>query len=98
MERPCEEVFSLDRIRDLIPHLSQVMKLSPTRDRGKLGFIELLSSGGSRSGSGISVFMHVNRNFADAVNNSAYTLLSVLDEVDVPELRKTYNRILKMLD
>ena len=89
---PSKEVFQKDEISDLIPHLQDVMKLSPLKEKGKLGFVELLSSGRG------SIFFHVNRSFADAVNNSAYTLLGILDETDDREIRRTYNRILRMLD
>ena len=90
--KPCGDVYSLDNITDLIPHLDSIMKLSPLKDKGRLGFIELLVSGKG------SVFFHVNKSFTDAVNNTAYTLLAVMDEVKAPEFRKAYNRILKMLD
>ena len=89
---PSQDVWNLGNINDLIPHLKDVMKLSPLKEKGKLGFVELLVSGKG------SVFFHVNRSFTDAVNNTAYTLLGIMDEVDLPELRSTYNRILRMLD
>ena len=54
--------------------------------------MELLISGRS------SVFFHESRSFTDALNNSAYTLLSLMDNSDHPQLRKAYNRILKLLD
>ncbi|MBR2282549.1 MAG: ATP-dependent RNA helicase, partial [Spirochaetales bacterium] len=98
--QPSRDVYYVDTIQELVPYLHQVMKLSPLRENGKLGFIELLSSGGNstRSNSKLGIFMHVNRSFSEAVNNSAYTLLSLMDLVVLPELRKTYNRILKLLD
>ena len=92
VERTVSDVYNLGNISDLIPHLRDVMKLSPLKDRGRLGFVELLVSGKG------SVFFHVNKSFSDAVNNTAYTLLGIMDEVDLPELRKTYNRILRLLD
>ncbi len=90
--KPCTRVFDLDSLNDLIPYLGDLMKIAPLKDKGKLGYIELLISGRS------SVFFHVSRSFTDALNNSAYTLLSILDNVNLPELRKAYNRILKLLD
>ncbi|MDT3389221.1 MAG: ATP-dependent RNA helicase [bacterium] len=89
---PSQDVWNLGNIDDLLPHLKDVMKLSSLKEKGKLGFVELLVSGKG------SVFFHVNRSFTDAVNNTAYTLLGIMDEVDLPELRRTYNRILRMLD
>lgn len=100
IEKPSQTVYYVDTIQELLPYLHQVMKLSPLREKGKIGFIELLASGGNstRSNSKLGIFMHVNRSFSEAVNNSAYTLLSIMDLVDLPELRRTYNRILKLLD
>ena len=92
VEKPSADVYNLGNINDLLPHLRDVMKLSPLKDRGKLGFVELLVSGKG------SVFFHVNKSFSDAVNNTAYTLLGIMDEIDIPELRRAYNRILKLLD
>ncbi|MBO4409401.1 MAG: ATP-dependent RNA helicase [Spirochaetales bacterium] len=92
VDRPCTDVFSLEGISDLIPHLGDLMKLSRLKERDRLGFVELLVSGKG------SVFLHVNRSFTDAVNNTAYTLLAIMDEVKAPEFRRAYNRILKMLD
>ena len=89
---PCDKVFSLDNIDEAVPYLQTLMKLSPLKESGKLGFIELLISGHG------SLFFHVNRNFSDAVNNSAYSLLAVIDETDHPDFRRAYNRLLKMLD
>ena len=90
--RPCTQVFDLDSIRDIIPHLQDLMKVAPLKEKGRLGYVELLISGKS------SVFFHTSRSFTDAVNNSAYTLLSIMDNVNLPELRKAYNRILRLLD
>lgn len=90
--QPCGQVFNLGNISELVPLLPTLLKLSPLKEKGKLGFIELLVSGKG------SVFFHVNRNFSDALNNTAYTLLGIMDEVDMPELRKAYNRILRLLD
>ena len=90
--RICTQVFDLDSIREIVPHLSDLMKVAPLKEKGKLGYVELLISGKS------SVFFHTSRSFTDAVNNTAYTLLSILDNVNLPELRKAYNRILKLLD
>lgn len=92
VESPCSDVFTLENIRDLIPHLSELMRLSPLKAKDRLGFVELLISGRN------SVFFHVNRSFSDAINNTAYSLLSILDECDDTAFRKTYNRILRMLD
>ncbi|MGP1507740.1 MAG: helicase-related protein [Sphaerochaeta sp.] len=92
VEKPCRNVFYLDNIKEIIPYLSQIMKISPLREKNRLGFIELLVSGKS------GIFFHVNRSFTDALNNTAYALLGILDNEDIPEARKTYNRILKMLD
>ena len=88
----CTKVFDLDAIQDIIPHLQDLMKVAPLKEKGKLGYVELLISGKS------SVFFHTSRSFTDAVNNSAYTLLSIMDSANLPELRKSYNRILKLLD
>ena len=88
----CTQVFDLDNIRDLIPHLGDLMKVADLKEKGKLGYVELLISGKS------SVFFHTSRSFTDALNNSAYTLLSIMDNVNLPEFRKAYNRILRMLD
>ncbi|MBR1582500.1 MAG: hypothetical protein IJ663_01955, partial [Spirochaetales bacterium] len=90
--KPCARVFDLDSLNDLIPYLGDLMKIAPLKDKGKLGYVELLISGRS------SVFFHVSRSFTDALNNSAYTLLSLMDNSDHPQLRKAYNRILKLLD
>ncbi|MBQ7644933.1 MAG: hypothetical protein IJS84_07915, partial [Spirochaetales bacterium] len=90
--KPCTRVFDLDSLNDLIPYLGDLMKIAPLKDKGKLGYVELLISGRS------SVFFHVSRSFTDALNNSAYTLLSLMDNSDHPQLRKVYNRILKLLD
>ena len=87
-----DQVYNVGNITDLIPHLSKILKLAPLKDRGKLGFIELLVSGKG------SVFFHVNRNFSDALNNTAYTLLGIMDEVKMSEFSKAYNRILRLLD
>ncbi len=92
VEKPVTEVFDLGNITDLIPHLWDILKLSPLKESGRLGFLELLVSGKG------SVFFHVNRSFSDAINNTAYTLLGIMDEVEYPEFRKAYNRILRMLD
>ena len=92
VEHVPETVYNVDNIRDLIPHLYKIIKLAPLKDRGKLGFIELLVSGKG------SVFFHVNRNFSEAVNNTAYTLLGIMDEVKMSEFSKAYNRILRLLD
>ena len=90
---PCTQVFRLDEISKLKPYLSQLMKLAPLRDKGQLGFIELVSSGKN------SIFLHITKSFDDAINNTAYTLLSILDnsEDDI-EFRRCYNRIIRMLD
>ncbi len=90
--QPSSQVFNLGNINGLVPLLPTLLKLSPLKEKGKLGFLELLVSGKG------SVFFHVNRNFSDALNNTAYTLLGIMDEVDLPELRKAYNRILRLLD
>ena len=90
--RICTQVFDPDNIRDLIPHLGDLMKVADLKEKGKLGYVELLISGKS------SVFFHTTRSFTDALNNSAYTLLSIMDNVNLPEFRKAYNRILRMLD
>ena len=92
VESPCTQVFDLGNITELIPHLWDILKLSLLKESGKLGFVELLVSGKG------SVFFHVNRNFSDAINNTAYTLLGIMDEVEYPEFRKAYNRILRLLD
>ena len=92
VSKPVTQVFNRENITDLLPHLGDLMRLSPLKDKGKLGFLELLVSGKG------SVFFHVSRSFNDALNNTAYTLLGIMDEVDLPELRKAYNRILRMLD
>ena len=88
----CTKVFDPDNIRELIPHLQDLMKVADLKEKGKLGYVELLISGKS------SVFFHTSRSFTDALNNSAYTLLSIMDNVNLPEFRKAYNRILRMLD
>lgn len=90
--RPVTQVYNRENIADLIPHLGDIMRLAPLKDKGRLGFLELLVSGKG------SVFFHVSRSFTDALNNTAYTLLGIMDEVDLPEFRKAYNRILRMLD
>ena len=87
------QIFTIDNLDSLIPLLPQVMKLSPIKETDKLGYIELLVSG--KQG---SVFFHVNRTFTDALNNSAYTLLSIMDYSTRPEFKKAYNRLLKLLD
>ena len=92
VENVPDTVYNVDNIRDLIPHLYKILKLAPLKDRGKLGFLELLVSGKG------SVFFHVNRNFSDALNNTAYTLLGIMDEVKMSEFSKAYNRILRLLD
>ena len=90
--RPVTQVYNRENIADLIPHLGDIMRLAPLKDKGRLGFLELLVSGKG------CVFFHVSRSFTDALNNTAYTLLGIMDEVDLPEFRKAYNRILRMLD
>ena len=92
VSKPCTKVFDLDDIRDIIPYLPDLMKVAPLKEKGKLGYVEILISGKS------SVFFHTSRSFNDAVNNSAYSILSILDNVNIPELRKAYNRILRLLD
>ena len=92
LSKPCTKVFGPDSIRDIIPHLPDILKVAPLKEKGKLGYVEILISGKN------SLFFHTSRSFNDAVNNSAYTLLSIMDNVDLPEFRKAYNRILRLLD
>lgn len=92
VEKPCQDIFTLENLESLIPYLGQLMKLSPMKDRSRLGFIELLANRNS-------MFLHVNASFTEALNNTAYSLLVAGDEKpECKDFKKAYNRILRMLD
>ncbi|MCQ2397971.1 MAG: ATP-dependent RNA helicase [Sphaerochaetaceae bacterium] len=92
VENPCRTIFNSENISKIIPHLSDIMKLAPlAKYRDRLGFIELISSADN-------VLFHVAKDFNEALNNSAYTLLSLSDSTGIREFNKVYNRLLKMLD
>lgn len=92
VQKPCQEVFKLEELEGLVPYLGQLMKLSPMKDKSRMGFVELLANKGS-------MFMHVNASFTEALNNTAYSLLVAGDErPQCREFRKEYNRILRLLD
>ena len=66
------------------------MKLSPMKDKTKWAFIELVSSGNC-------VFFHLCPSFDQALNNSAYTLLSICDVNNNKAFRKAYNNVVALL-
>lgn len=92
VQRPCNEIFDIKIIDNLVPYLDQLMKLTPMRVKNRLGFIELLLNRNS-------AFFHVNASFTEALNNSTYSLLVISDErPDIKAFLKTYNRLLRLLD
>ena len=92
VEAPCQQVFDLDKLDELVPYLDQLMKLSPLKLKNRLGFIELLINRNS-------AFFHVNASFTEALNNSAYSLLVISDErPQIKAFRQAYNRIVRLLD
>lgn len=87
-----EKIFYTSDIAELEQYLDMLMCLSPLRKyKDRWGFIELVSSGGG-------MFFHVNKYFNEALNNTAYCLLSVIDSGGGKAFNRTYNRLVKLLD
>lgn len=87
-----DKVFFKENINELASYMNLIMMTAPLKKyKDRLGFIELVSSGGN-------MFLHVNRYFNEALNNSAYSLLSLMDCTDIKAFRDTYNRIVRLLD
>ena len=92
VESPCQQVFDLDNLEELVPYLDQLMKLSPLRIKNRLGFVELLINRNS-------AFFHVNASFTEALNNTAYSLLILSDErPSLKAFKQAYNRVVRLLD
>ncbi len=87
-----DKVFYENNIDELKPYLDSLMKLSPLKKyKNRLGYIELVSGGHG-------VFIHVNKNFNEAINNTAYSLLSISDYTQDRQFSQAYNRIIRFLD
>ena len=87
-----ENVYYVSDLAELEKNLHLLMGLSPLRKyKDRWGFIELVSSGGG-------IFFHVNRYFSEALNNTAYCLLSIIDSGGGKKFNEAYNRIVKLLD
>jgi len=92
IEKPYANNIGLNDANAIIPYLKQLMCLAPLKDKSRLGFVELICNKNS-------LFMHVNASFNEALNNTAYSLLVLLDEFpDSKDFKKAYNRVLKFLD
>lgn len=92
VQTPCNEIFDINSIDNIVPYLDQLMKLSPIKIKNRLGFIELLINKNS-------AFFHVNASFTEALNNTAYSLLCISDEKpETKAFRKAYNRVVRLLD
>lgn len=88
----CGKVFFENNIDELKPYLKDLMKLSPLKKiKNRLGYIELVTSGHG-------MFLHVTKSFNEAVNNTAYSLLTISDYSDDRIFKETYNRIIRFLD
>lgn len=87
-----EGVFSIDSLNDLKKHLDKIMLFAPlAKYKDRLGYISLnLSSEG--------YIFRVEKNFSEAINNSAYALLSISDTVKDKSVTAAYNRVIKYLD
>ena len=87
-----DKIYYTSDLEELEKNLNLLMGLSPLRKyKDRWGFIELVSSGGG-------IFFHVNRYFSEALNNSAYCLLSVIDSGGGRKFNEAYNRLVKLLD
>jgi len=87
-----EKIYYISDIEELEKNLNLLMGLSPLKKyKDRWGFIELVSSGGG-------IFFHVNRYFSEALNNTAYCLLSIIDAGGSRKFNEAYNRIVKLLD
>lgn len=92
IKNPTKEIFYPQSIENLTAHLKDLMKFSPlTKYRDRLGFIELVCTTNA-------FFLHVNSSFSEAINNSAYSLLTICDNTENRSFRDAYNRIVKLLD
>ena len=87
-----DKIFFTENIAELASYMHLIMMTAPLKKyKDRLGFIELVSSG-------TNMFFHVNRYFNEALSNSAYSLLSLMDSSDIKAFRDTYNRIVRLLD
>lgn len=87
-----DEVYYPDTVNNLVPHLYTLLKLSPlNKYKDRLGFVELVLSKNT-------MFFHVNKSLSEAVNNTAYSLLTIMDENKDNAFKDAYNRIVKLLD
>lgn len=86
------QVFFPDSFEKIKPYLKYLMGFKQLdKYKNRLGFLEIISS---KNG----VFFHVNNSFTEALNNNAYSLLTICDYVSDKEFKYTYNRIVKLLD
>lgn len=87
-----QNVWYQDNISELIPHLKTLMKTAPTsKCRQIYGFIELVYSSNGW-------FLHVNKSWAQALNNSAYSLLCIKEISNDNAFTDAYNRLLRLLN
>ncbi|MCR5761581.1 MAG: ATP-dependent RNA helicase [Sphaerochaetaceae bacterium] len=87
-----QDIYYAETASYLIPYLNNLMCLSPLKKyKNQLGFVELCSGGRG-------IFFHVNKSFSEAVNNSAYTLLSIMDADNDKRFSDTYNKLVRLLD
>lgn len=87
-----DKIFFTENIAELASYMNLIMMTAPLKKyKDRLGFIELVSSG-------TNMFFHVNRYFNEALSNSAYSLLSLMDSSEIKAFGDTYNRIVRLLD
>lgn len=86
------KVYFPDNVNELIPMLDNLMKLTPLdKYPDRLAFIELITTGRG-------VMLHANPSFTDAINNTSYSLLTIMDENDAKQFSRAYNRVVRLLD
>ncbi len=87
-----QEIFYPETAKDMVKYLNYLMCLSPLKKyRNQLGFIELCTGGRG-------IFFHVNKHFSEAVNNTAYSLLAIMDADNDKRFSEAYNKLVRLLD
>ncbi|MCR4676484.1 MAG: ATP-dependent RNA helicase [Sphaerochaetaceae bacterium] len=86
------EIYYPDSAKAMIPYLKDLMCFSELKKyKNQLGFVELCMGGRG-------IFFHVNKFFSEAVNNTAYSLLAIMDENNDKQFSDAYNKLVRLLD
>ena len=85
-------VYFENDINKLVTELKNLMKpATMPKDSSMTGFVELVSSSNS-------YFLHINKSFTQAINNTAYSLLSIQEITNENAFKDAYNRLIRLLD